>query len=340
VGSESWSSADASQAADGKSIAVGVGVHAGETVATDVGSVVNIAARVCAQAAAGELLVTDAVRSLTRTYLDVTFLPRGRKRLKGSSEPVGIYRVTPPTAGARAPGARLFAGKRRQVAGAALAIPLVVLVSAVVGGALIRESLGGFGGSTPLSTSSIVGEASASSAPSAGAETAFPSAAENKLLQLIPEHDRERCQRANPEERPIGALFRNPGGTPFRYLTSVEAGIECDLGGISAPDHLWFWKVLPGSFDASNAATALYAHAGLAHATPGTCREEAERPAVETWSFGGGSGKLVCYESTTGDAVVLWIYDDSQLFGKALRDDRDMAALLDWWEKVGRFAPP
>lgn len=331
-----------SRAAAGEPIAVGIGVHAGETVATEegyVGSVVNVAARVCAQAAAGELLVTDAVRSLTRTYLDVTFLPRGHKKLKGSSEPVGLYRVTPATAAGRAPTSRRSAGRRRMAA-AALAIPLVVLVSALVGGVLIRESLGGFGGSTPQSTSSIVGEASASSAPSAGAETAFPSAAESKLLQLIPERDRERCQRANPEERPIGALFRNPGGTPSRHLTSVEAGIECDLGGISAPDHLWFWKILPGSFDASNAATALYAHAGLAHATPGTCREEAERPAVETWSFGGGSGKLVCYESTTGDAVVLWIYDDSQLFGKALRDDRDMAALLDWWEKVGRFAPP
>jgi class 3 adenylate cyclase len=31
--------------------------------------VVNVAARLCAQATAGELLVTDAIRSLTRTYL-------------------------------------------------------------------------------------------------------------------------------------------------------------------------------------------------------------------------------------------------------------------------------
>jgi len=52
-----------SQAAAGGPIPVGIGVHAGETVATDegyVGSAVNVAARVCAQARAGELLVTDA----------------------------------------------------------------------------------------------------------------------------------------------------------------------------------------------------------------------------------------------------------------------------------------
>ncbi len=49
---------------------------------------------------------------------------------------------------------------------------------------------------------------------------------------------------------------------------------------------------------------------------------------------------MVCYESRTGDAVVLWTFDDSRLFAKALRDDRDMAALLDWWEEVARFAVP
>ncbi len=90
--------AAASRAAAGEPIPVGIGVHVGETVVTDegyVGSVVNVAARVCAQAAAGELLVTDAVRSLTRTYLDVTYVPRGRRRLKGISEPIGLYRVMP-----------------------------------------------------------------------------------------------------------------------------------------------------------------------------------------------------------------------------------------------------
>ena len=49
-------------------IRVGIGVHAGETASTPdglVGSAVNIAARVCGQARAGELLVTDTVRSLT-----------------------------------------------------------------------------------------------------------------------------------------------------------------------------------------------------------------------------------------------------------------------------------
>ena len=46
-----------SMAAAGQPIAVGIGVHAGETVDTEdgyIGSAVNVAARICAQAAAGE----------------------------------------------------------------------------------------------------------------------------------------------------------------------------------------------------------------------------------------------------------------------------------------------
>jgi class 3 adenylate cyclase len=73
---------------------------------------VNIAARVCSQARAGQLLVTDAVRSLTRTYLDVGFQPVGRRRLKGIAEPVSLYRVTAERAVAAAPAWRRVAPNR------------------------------------------------------------------------------------------------------------------------------------------------------------------------------------------------------------------------------------
>ena len=56
-------------------IRVGVGIHAGETVELDdgyVGSAVNIAARLCAQAGPGEVIVSETVRALTRTVLPVT----------------------------------------------------------------------------------------------------------------------------------------------------------------------------------------------------------------------------------------------------------------------------
>jgi branched-chain amino acid transport system substrate-binding protein len=75
-------------------IRVGVGVHAGETVETAegyVGTPVNLAARICAQARPGEVLVSDTVRALTQTVLSVRFEPRGRKQLKGIGEPVSLF---------------------------------------------------------------------------------------------------------------------------------------------------------------------------------------------------------------------------------------------------------
>ena len=73
---------------------VGIGIHAGETAETSegyVGSAVNLASRVCAIAAAGEVLVTDTVRSLTRTSSELQYVLRGRKHLKGIPEPVTVY---------------------------------------------------------------------------------------------------------------------------------------------------------------------------------------------------------------------------------------------------------
>lgn len=91
--------ADARAAALGPEapISVGIGVHAGETVDTPdgfVGGAVNIAARVCAIARPGEVLVTDTVRALTQTVLPVSFEPRGRRRLKGVAESISLYSVT------------------------------------------------------------------------------------------------------------------------------------------------------------------------------------------------------------------------------------------------------
>ncbi len=83
----------------GEPIAVGVGIHAGETIETPdgyVGGPVNIAARLCALAGPGEVLVSDTVKALTQTVLPVAFVPRGRRALKGVSDQVAVYAVVSP----------------------------------------------------------------------------------------------------------------------------------------------------------------------------------------------------------------------------------------------------
>src|SRR4029450_6046684 len=78
-------------------IRVGVGINAGEAVQTAdgfVGSAVNVAARVCATAKAGEVLVTATVRGITQASIPVDFTSRGSRRPTGGTDPVALYAVT------------------------------------------------------------------------------------------------------------------------------------------------------------------------------------------------------------------------------------------------------
>ena len=121
-------------------IRVGVGIHAGETVELDdgyVGSAVNIAARLCAQAGPGQVIVSGTVRALTRTLLPVTFKPRGRRELKGISEPIELFAVVP-----AGPGIDAWAhlGRRRvsrPARRAIVAAGVLALIAAIGAGAWV-----------------------------------------------------------------------------------------------------------------------------------------------------------------------------------------------------------
>ncbi len=78
-----------------------VGIHAGDVIrsANNVyGGTVNIAARVCSQAAAGQTLVSETVRSLARTSAGTVFDDRGLHQLKGITDPHRLYAVSTETA--------------------------------------------------------------------------------------------------------------------------------------------------------------------------------------------------------------------------------------------------
>jgi class 3 adenylate cyclase len=78
-------------------LGLGVGVHAGEAVETPegyIGRAVNIAARLCATAKPGEVLVSSTVKGITQSSIPVGFIPRGQRRLKGIADPIVVYAVT------------------------------------------------------------------------------------------------------------------------------------------------------------------------------------------------------------------------------------------------------
>jgi class 3 adenylate cyclase len=73
-----------------------VGLHAGDVIreAGNVyGGAVNIASRICALSAPGEVLVSATVRDLARTSAGVTFADRGEHEMKGVGEPVRVFAV-------------------------------------------------------------------------------------------------------------------------------------------------------------------------------------------------------------------------------------------------------
>ena len=127
-------------------IRVGVGIHAGETIETDggyVGSPVNIAARICAQAGPGEVLVSETVRALTMTLLPVQFKSRGRRQLKGIAEPIELFAVEEAADGATAwPSAGRRRLSRRARAGLAGGVAIVVAAAAGIGWLALRPSTG------------------------------------------------------------------------------------------------------------------------------------------------------------------------------------------------------
>jgi YVTN family beta-propeller protein len=119
-------------------LGVGMGLDAGEAVPTNGGyrgKALNIAARLCAIAAPGQILATESVVHLAHRVDGLTYAPKRAVRLKGLEEPVRLVEVVPetelpPVPAAPSPKRRM--GKRRLLLGLALAVALAAAFVAVV----------------------------------------------------------------------------------------------------------------------------------------------------------------------------------------------------------------
>ena len=175
---------------------------------------------------------------------------------------------------------------------------------------------------------------SASATASAGE---FPNEYESELLSLlISEADRDRCERAPESALPVLDLTQialDRQVLNYRTKMSSRGAILCQLGGINAPDEVLYVRM--GYRE--EGLEWIAQHAPKVDAVEGSC--ETEENATERWRFGGGSGRLLCYTTVTGDAILAWTYDQTNIFGRAVRDDRDANALLGWWMDNARFLP-
>jgi class 3 adenylate cyclase len=129
-------------------LSLGVGVHAGEAVETAggyIGRAVNIAARLCAEARGGEVLVSSTVKGVAQASIPVGFIPRGKRRFKGIQDPILVYAVTrdqnvrPPR---EMPRPLLYGG-------VVLALAVIVTLAAFMGSQLLGGPGGSFVPGTP-----------------------------------------------------------------------------------------------------------------------------------------------------------------------------------------------
>jgi class 3 adenylate cyclase len=318
-------------------VLVGIGVHAGEAEDSAEGivsSAVNVAARICAQAEPGELLVSDTVRALTRSYLEVSFLPRGRRRLKGIAEPLALYRVAAgrtaaPSGSANSVRSALSGRWRRAAVAAGVAV--AVLAIAIIGGTLLRESVARQGPSASAAADSLKsGDASSpGGSPSVPAtpDAAFPTDAEEQLLERLDDTIARHCLRADAADVPV---YDQGFGqvNPIAY----DAGLECQLGSTSEPDTVWYWSAVPGQY--YEPIGSIFAQtAGRRSLPPGDCATD--DVAHGRWEFGAEQGRLLCYGSR--NATLMWTYDDANLLASAERSDGDVRALYNWWREHARL---
>ncbi len=326
--------AAASSAAAGGPLPVGIGIHAGETEEGGegfVGSAVNIAARVCALARPGELLVTETVRGLVRTSLPLAVEPRGRRHLKGIREPIALFALRPVGAAPLSRTRRLRAAaawsrQRRPLAAGFAALVGVAIVATVV---LAVGLLTNIDAHPSPSGPAGIGSSSRSSSPTpTPADNTFPNAAEQALLAKVDPAIGRLCERAARSVYPTVAL---PGDKP--EAMPVQAGLRCALGG-SQPDVVYLLHVTPTFTGAVTTEFYFFLRVAQTEAQAGDCSKQTT--AYQEWSFGLRSGKLLCTASSAR-ARVDWIFEDEDLIAWATREDSDRVALYQWWLDVGRL---
>ena len=341
----------ASGPTDSAPIRVGIGIHAGETVDTDEGivsSAVNIAARVCSAAGPGQLLVTETVRGLTRGYLPVRFVPVGSRRLKGIAEPMALFRVVE---SASLPATSRLPPRSLLLAGGVVAAAVVFLGAGALAGLFNGIMVAG-GPSPPAESSSpsaqesgaepSLAESAAPSPVASGQLGPFPNGEETALLNRL-NFESTACVRADADEIPRVPEYYFDGFRPM----AVSASVRCPgRGGVEPDETLYFVPDLRPGIDPdarpgglAEVDLAFLSIVGRQVLVPEACGGD-DGQGYANWSLGPQAGKILCYVSARGVAILVWTVeaDAGPVLAEALATDEDLGRLYDWWRGAGRLS--
>jgi len=345
-------------------IHVGVGVHAGETVETAegfVGSAVNLAARLCAEAKSGEVIVSETVRGLTRTQIEVEFQPLGSRRLKGVPEPVALYRVVPGgTAGAAVTRPLRAAGlPRTRFLAAGLAAVLVIGLAAgifVLGGSRAAPTASpapAAAAASPAASGSPAPTPSTSPVPTPSASTGpFPNAVEAAILAALPSTLAQTCVRGGtPDDARLAGFdgkISHSGWANYGWSTAQPITITIDvnpgdsIGGVTCHPtggamRLYVMEPINAPWGDFGGAGYLGYLESLYKLPFGSCATD--NRAYELWTGPSGSGELACMNPYDGRPWIYFTFDKGKDLGFATRDDSNYAALYQWWVGLRTFLP-
>ena len=305
--------AEQTDAASDLPLKVGIGIDSGEAVQLEDGSfrgaALNVAARLCARAHGGEVVITEATSRLAGRLAGLQYSDRGRVHLKNIAEPIHLLQVY---SDLDAPAPRRsvlqFTGRPARTLGWQLALVVVVIAAFTAAGVVYMTAGGGAepGNASPPTTTGRAPEEPVEVAlpPNAGLDAIVPAAIwkDCKLQTVAALHALET------------AVCLPPDGMPDRWeISSFRSGR-----------------------DLLDAYRTQFRGAGLT-ANSGRCNAFTWGGELE-WLHGPDKpgGRALCYFDGN-DAVIVWTHErrdqltHRDVLVSAREGGSDHVSLTRWW---------
>ena len=299
---------------------VGMGIDSGEAVALEDGgyrgAALNVAARLCARAHGGEVIVTEATYRLAGRMEGLTFSDRGRVHLKNISDPIHILRVySEQDAQSTNRWVLMFFGKPARQFGWKLAAGVAGL-AALTAAAVVYLTAGDHTDGSSAAPVTGVG-----ALPGTGA---LPPNA--RLDALVPASLWKDCQVQS---------VANP--------SAIQTAVCLPASGM--PDR-WEISMYPSASSLAAAYTSELGHREDVSRDSGKC-DAFSWGGERAWLHGPGKpgGRVFCYFDGN-DAVIVWTHErlgqpsHKDILAVARESGSDHAGLTHWWRpwhhKIGK----
>jgi class 3 adenylate cyclase len=297
---------------------VGIGIDAGEAIKLDDGSfrgaALNVAARLCALAQGGEILISEGTSRVAGRLPGIRYHDRGRAHLKGIAETVRLIHVVPEGEQEQSQPWILMIFSKPGRIGWRVALGVVVIAAATAA-AVVYLTTGNKG---ETSSGATPGTNTTPAATPSGTGVQVAPAAD--VMALIPTPLRKGCvEQGVPDIGAVSTAVCLPpsGATGFR------------------PDR-WQVSIFP-SGAAVNAAYEAERQRQMLGRNTGKCNS-LSWGGEGAWSHGPGKpgGRRLCYFDGD-DAVIVWIHErlgqanHRDVLGIAREGGSDHVRLIGWW---------